>query len=180
MVQFGDFHFGDFQREFQLERALLLGWVTNNYWETNFRAHQPGQVSSRYRMMPYAGDFDESRAHRFGIESMHHTPVFQHLGELIVSDDLLPESGSLLTLPELPIAVLHIKASDDEKGIIARLLNASDSSQQVTVQSGLLKITGAKLCDLLERPTDTINVSDGEVVVDIEPRRIAVLHLQVE
>ncbi|HVU10539.1 MAG TPA: glycoside hydrolase family 38 C-terminal domain-containing protein, partial [Phototrophicaceae bacterium] len=31
MVQFGDFHFGHYQMDFHLERALLLGWVTNNY-----------------------------------------------------------------------------------------------------------------------------------------------------
>ncbi|MBK8049893.1 MAG: hypothetical protein IPK16_23995 [Anaerolineales bacterium] len=46
MIQLGDFHFGDNQVEFNLERPMLLGWVTNNYWETNFRAHQPGEVTA--------------------------------------------------------------------------------------------------------------------------------------
>ena len=32
MVQFGDFHFGANQPGFALERAMLLGWVTNTYW----------------------------------------------------------------------------------------------------------------------------------------------------
>lgn len=182
MVQLGDFHFGDFQREIQLERALMLGWVTNNYWETNFRAHQPGRVSSRYRIMPYAGNFDEARAHRFGLEAMHHTPVMQHLGEVTVSEtELLPTAGSLLSLPELPIAVLHVKATDSNLGIILRLLNASDAHQTATIGSGLLKITGASRCDLLERPLDTIDVSSNATIeVDIEPRRLAVIHLQVE
>jgi hypothetical protein len=49
MVQLGDFHFAHNQAECTLERAMLLGWVTNNYWETNFRPHQPGQVGSGLR-----------------------------------------------------------------------------------------------------------------------------------
>jgi alpha-mannosidase len=62
MVQLGDFHFGHNQAGFALERALLLGWVTNTYWETNFRAQQPGMVTARYRVQPYAGAFDEAGA----------------------------------------------------------------------------------------------------------------------
>jgi alpha-mannosidase len=180
MVQLGDFHFGDFQREFHLEQALLLGWVTNNYWETNFRAHQPGQVSSRYRILPYAGTFDEARAHRFGTEAMHNIPIMQHLGEATVSDTTLPAAGTLLTLPQAPIAVLHIKSAQDNNGLIVRLLNASDTTQAATLQSGLLQIISASQCDLLEKPLDIIAVSDGRISVNIEARRIAVLHLQIE
>ena len=69
MVQLGDFHFGHNQAEFTLERAMLLGWVTNNYWETNFRAHQPGRVHARYRLLPRQGGFDEVKAHRFRARS---------------------------------------------------------------------------------------------------------------
>ena len=60
MVQLGDFHFAKHQSEFVLERPMLLGWVTNSYWETNFRAHQPGRVHAHYRIQPHAGAFDES------------------------------------------------------------------------------------------------------------------------
>jgi alpha-mannosidase len=179
MVQLGGFHFGDFQQDFNLERSLLLGWVTNNYWDTNFRAHQPGQVSYRYRIIPYSGAFDEARAHRFGLEAMNNVPLFQHLGEETTSGDLLPESGSLLILPDFPTTVQRIKTSQDGKGIIIRLLNASDANHTAVIQSGLLTITSASRCDLLEKPIDTIQVSDGQIQVTIEPRRIAVLHLEV-
>ena len=35
MVQLGDFHFGQQLKEFELKRAMLLGWVTNNYFPFN-------------------------------------------------------------------------------------------------------------------------------------------------
>ena len=44
MVQLGDFHFVQDQEKVMLERAMLLGWVTNNYWETNFPGAQPLQT----------------------------------------------------------------------------------------------------------------------------------------
>ena len=81
MVQLGDFHFAQNQRDVNLERAMLLGWVTNNYWETNFPGAQPGVVTARYAILPYAGDFDEARAHRFAAEAEHARPLVQHLGE---------------------------------------------------------------------------------------------------
>ena len=71
LIQLGGFHFGHNEYHFDLERALLVGWVTNNYWETNFRAHQPGMVYARYRILPYNGAFDQARAHRFGLEAAH-------------------------------------------------------------------------------------------------------------
>src|SRR5436309_6626023 len=107
MVQLGDFHFGHNQSHFELERALYLSWVTNNYWETNFRAYQPGKVTARYVVLPHQGGFDESSAHRFGMEVS--TPVImQSAFELARPNANLPRASRLLTLPEPPIVVLHV------------------------------------------------------------------------
>lgn len=180
MVQLGDFHFGHFQREFHLEQALLLGWVTNNYWETNFRAHQPGAVSARYRILPYAGAFNEARAHRFGLEAMHPLPLFQHMGEPPAESPALPEEGALLRLPEPPVFVAHIQPADDDAGgLLIRLQNASDTPQTARIESGLLTIASAHRCDLLGSVTGALTVSDGGVSVDVPARRIAVVRLHI-
>lgn len=170
MVQLGDFHFGHYQMEFDLDASTLLGWITNNYWETNFRAHQPGQVQARYRVQPYEGAFDESIAHRFGAEALNELPVFQHMGEDMTSDDPLPATGTLLNLPGSPIVTLHIKQADDSDGMIIRLLNASDEEQTATLSSNLLAIQSASICDLLEHPMEDLAVSDGTIEVTIPQR----------
>ncbi len=180
MIQLGDFHFGDYQMDFTLERPMLLGWVTNNYWETNFRAHQPGRVTARYRLQPYAGGFDESRAHRFGLEAANAAPLIQHLGEAPAAPTTLPASGTLLNLPSGAVQTLHVEESQDGSGIVVRLLNASDAPQTAVISSGLLKITEAVQCDLLENPFAVLTVTDGAVRLEIEPRRVAVLLLKAE
>ncbi len=179
MVQLGDFHFG---HKFSLGHSLFLGWVTNTYWETNFRASQPGPVYARYRLQPYQGAFDEAQAHHFGLDVAHARPLFQHLGENTADDNYMyPTNGSLLSLPDPDSQVLtvHIKPAVEESGIIVRLLNASDEEQVVTIGSGLLQIVKAHKCSLLEVPEDVLDVLDGEVSLHLSPRRVTTIQLEV-
>jgi hypothetical protein len=172
MVQFGNFHFGDYQMQFTLDKAMLLGWVTNNYWETNFRAHQPGRVTARYVIQPYTGGFDEGRAHKLGLEAINAAPVMQHMGEVPAETLELPASGTLLQLPDAPVLPIHVKAARDGKRVLVRLLNASDETQSATVGSGLLKIGSATQCDLLENAEGDLSVNNGAVTFEIPARAI--------
>jgi len=183
MVQLGDFHFGHRQSTFELETALLLGWVTNNYWGTNFRAHQPGEVRSHYRILPYAGQFNESSAHRFGAESAHHNALLQTLGEPMKAEPSLPQHGQLLRLPSdvdttSSVLTLHIQSKQD--GSIIRLLNASDNPTTAQIQSGLLKIKRAWEATLLAEKQGELIVDDGGIALDILPREIKVILVELE
>jgi alpha-mannosidase len=186
MVQLGGFHFGHNQAGFKLEQALLLGWVTNNYWETNFRAHQPGRVHARYYLRPHAGGFDEAQAHRFGWEAANSRPLLQHLGEERANrQPLLPASGSLLQLPgsgnePSPVLTLHVKPSADQGEVVVRLLNTSDKEQSVEIGSGLLRIIRAQVCDIVETPLSAVDVSEGIVRLHMPARRVATIQLGVE
>lgn len=181
LVMLGDFHFGDYQQEFNLGQATLLGWVSNTYWETNFRAHQPGRVRSRYRLYPHAGGFDEAQAHRWGLETAHDEPLAQPLGEPQITQPALPMAGSLLTLPEPPVLVLHIKPAGDvgaaAGSVLVRLLNASDQPQPATLGSALLRIVAAQECDLFANPVAELPVTQGQVTVTLAPRQVKVVRL---
>jgi hypothetical protein len=185
MVQLGDFHFAHNQAEFTLERALLLGWVTDNYWETNFRPHQPGRVHARYRILPHLGGFNELQAHRFGLEAAYAQPLLQHLGEPERHPPLLPEAGALLRLPqnvspESPVLTLHIKAAERPPGVIVRLFNASDQPQPAEIGSGVLRILSAQWCDLLEKTQGSIEVQNGTATLNLPARRVTAVLLNVE
>jgi alpha-mannosidase len=174
MVQLGDFHFAHNQQEVTLERAMFLGWITNNYWETNFPGAQPGTVTARYAILPYAGDFDESRAHRFASDTEHSRPLVQHLGEP-AAPELLPESGTLLHLPQHPILTLNLRAHDN--GALLTLFNASDETQTACISSGLIHIESAHRCDMFGNQLETLTVNNGAVEVIIAPRQTTALFL---
>ena len=105
-------------------------------------------------------------------------PLIQHFGEAPAEPTRLPASGSLLRLPSSSVLPIHVKAAADQSGIIVRLLNASEQAQTVTIQSGLLQITQAWLCDLLENRKGDLVISGGAVSVDIPARRMAVVWLK--
>ena len=180
MVQLGDFTFGRNQAHFTLSRSLLLGWITNNYWETNFRAHQPGQVSACYWLLPHQGPFIEAAAHRFGAEATVPAQL-QHLGEPPVATSLLlPESGTLLHLPAEPVLTIAIKPAASDEGIVLHLLNASDAPARARVASAVLRLETAERCDLIERPQEAIPLTaDGTLTLELAPRGLACLRLTV-
>jgi alpha-mannosidase len=173
MVQLGDFHFAHNQQDVALERAMLLGWVTNNYWETNFPGAQPGVVTARYVVQPYAGEFDETLAHRFAAEAAHARPLVQHLGEPAAAE-LLPAAGTLLHLPQPPVLTLSLRAAPDE-GALLTLFNASDAPQTAIVASGLVHIRAAQRCDLFGDPLESLSVKDGSIEVMIASRQTVTL-----
>jgi alpha-mannosidase len=194
LVQFGDFHFGENREEFALDRALVLGWVATNYYNTNFRAHQPGVVRARYHLRPHEGSFDEARAHRAGAEADHWGVLAQPLADGGASPRF-PRSGRWFDLPEPPVLVLFVRpagrgdafldpdAVADETTLDGQvevgLLNASDDARTATVASGVLEITGARAVGVLGEEMDgpELDVDDDCVVVDIDPRMLRVVRL---
>jgi hypothetical protein len=173
VAQFGDFHFAHAQKDFKLERAWFLGWITSNYWACNFPGHQPNEVRARYCLRPHAGGYDETAAHRFGLEAAMPC-IVQNALEAPRPETPLPRSGSLLTLPEPPVLTQHVLpavwSGAGEDGILLRLMNASDEKQVAAVGSGLLRITGAARCDGLGATREPLDVQDGRVSLDLEAR----------
>jgi alpha-mannosidase len=175
MVQLGDFHFAHNQSKITLERAMLLGWVTNNYWETNFPGSQPRVVTARYSILPYGGVFNEARTHRFAAEVENSRPFVQHLGEPI-SQEKLPVAGTLVQLPEPPVLVLSLHGRFND-GAVLILFNASENMQTARISDGLINIQSAQLCDLFGNPMKPLLVSEGAVEIKMKPRQTVIIKL---
>ena len=100
----------------------FYSYVMNNYWHTNFKADQEGEVTFRYSIFPHNA-FNESDATKRGIES--NQPF------IVSAADANPgELKSLFTLENQNIILSTIKPSMDKKGIMLRLYNACSESQK--------------------------------------------------
>ncbi len=66
LVQTDGFGFGRESAELKREeRPLVLSWLVNNYWDTNFNARTDGRLRYHYVLEPYE-TFDPVAAHRLG------------------------------------------------------------------------------------------------------------------
>jgi hypothetical protein len=175
LAQVGGFQFGNAARSVDLARAWFLGWVTNNYFDSNFRAHQAGRVEARYVLRPHAGAFDEDATHRFG-EEVALEAVWAPASDPAAPEPDLPRQGSLLALEGKAVRLLHLLPAGDGQALV-RLGNASDRPTQARIAGTARPLGAAAHCDLFGRPGARVEVRDGACVVDIAPRAVATVRL---
>jgi alpha-mannosidase len=62
LVQVNGINTGRWQRSLPCSNGLVMSWVMNNYWFTNFPAAQGGGFSWRYSLQAFSGAFDQKTA----------------------------------------------------------------------------------------------------------------------
>ena len=65
LVQVNGINTGRWQQALPPHNGLVMSWVMNNYWFTNFPAAQGGTVHYRYSLSSYPGAFDRDKSARF-------------------------------------------------------------------------------------------------------------------
>ncbi len=65
IVQVNGINTGKWQKTLPAHNGLVMSWVMNNYWFTNFPATQRGELSYRYSISSYAGGFDPEASSGF-------------------------------------------------------------------------------------------------------------------
>jgi hypothetical protein len=128
LVQVGDFGFGrpqGFAR--RRPKPLLLGWVANNYWTTNYRPAQPGLLRFRYELRTHA-TYDPVLATHAGLDAA--CPVEVHP---VMSG--LPPARQLLRLDNPAVVPLQLALGDDGgDSLILILQNVSSMTEQCAIE----------------------------------------------
>jgi alpha-mannosidase len=106
--------------------SLLYSYVMNNYWETNYRAGQPGRARIRYAILPH-GRFDAAAAKRFGIERS------RPLVAVPLEEGRGPVPRLLADVRPSEVIVSRLKPSEDGQALMVRLFNASGRHQDATL-----------------------------------------------
>lgn len=162
LFQIGGFHYGRDLREANgLNHALLLAWPTNNYWNTNFRASQPGFVRFRYELAWNAG-YDPARSVKFAT-AVARPVVFHPAIELAKA----PANQTLLDGLPKSVTLVSLKPAADD-AVLMVLRNHSLESRELTLSFPGRSIRKVELLDTLEQVTGELS---GPLVI---PARAAV------
>lgn len=119
LVHFGDINIGRYYYRLKPETNHIYSWVLNNYWVTNFKASQQGELRWSYSLTSSA-DPSDMFATRFG--KGERTPLLSRVMLPSASADtteLLARSLIDLNVPNL--LLVNTTPSMDGKGIILHL-----------------------------------------------------------
>lgn len=160
MVQFGDINTGHYYYRMKPKTNHIFSWVLNNYWVTNFKASQEGELRWTYSITS-SGDNSDMFATRFGWGDRvpFLTRVMlpaQGAKETKLVSRLLIDLGvaNLLLVNSTPSVdgkgiVLHVREVEGDHGIldVRRLLEetGATSIQEVSILEEELKVLTSPL-----------------------------------
>lgn len=173
MVQIGDFNFARKSDSIARDKdPVLLAWPLNNYWDTNFRASQPGYVEINYLFQAH-GKFDPISN---PIENKSKTVPLE-IHPVINCQEEKTEHFFMLSNKEFH--VLHTKKSEDNLGIIFRLINRGQHKAEGTLTIPGKSIEDAYICTILEEEQSPVQISDNAATITLIPNQITTVKLIV-
>ena len=140
MVQFGAINTGRYYYRLDPQTNHIYSWVLNNYWVTNFKASQAGELRWRYSISS-AADPSDRFATQFG--RGERVPLLSRI--------MLPRVGasetslvnkSLIDLQAPNLLLVNLSPSMDGEGIVLHLRELEGEGATVDIQK-LLQDTGA-------------------------------------
>lgn len=172
LVMFGGFNFGRNHASLKRDKnPLLVAWATNNYWETNFRGSQPGLIQLKYAFNSQSGytAADIASQARQIIDS----PIVY---QVVNCDD--ETKGQLLDIKGEGVKVVYVKAAEDKKGLVLRVLNLSGKEVAAEIRLPGRSISAAWRCGTTENKLGTLPVADAKLKVLLSPREITSIRIE--
>lgn len=146
LVQLGGLNLGKFSRIADPESNSVYSWVFNNYWTTNFRAYQEGELKWSYKLTS-SDDTSTAFATKFGWDER--IPMPSRVFPGLVQDNA-SQWRSLFSFPE-GLLLVSARPCDDKSGIILQIREVNGNpyanitwDDVISSWSGLKVSTGAK------------------------------------
>ena len=140
LVQFGDINTGRYYYRLNPKTNHIYSWVLNNYWVTNFKASQEGELRWKYTITSTA-DRSNSFATRFGWGER--IPLKSRILYPSINENSNPLiSRSVIDLNALNLILVNTIPSVDGKGIILHIRETEGDHARINIDK-LLEETNA-------------------------------------
>ena len=158
LVQFGDINVGKWQQLATVERPHVYSWILNNYWFTNFRATQEGELKWSYYLTS-TEDTSNAAATRFGWESrIPLVPRVLPPGKTATREPNL--SRSIINVGSPNILLVEARPAYYSDGIILHLREVNGEQAAIDLSSQPI-VSGV-------RGGDVVNVLEATLAEDVK------------
>jgi alpha-mannosidase len=170
LLTIGDINRDTFKSPMPVDSGHLFSYAFNNYWFTNYKASQGGEMTFGYSLtsMP---KYDPAAAARFG-ESVRN-PLIATVMES--SKDAGATTASICSVSTPNVTVQAVKKAESGKGIIIRLRELSGTKTAATLTLNAGKLKSAYLCNLVEDPQTPLQLAKGKLNVTVPANGLVTL-----
>ncbi|MGB7516353.1 MAG: polysaccharide lyase family protein [Candidatus Acidiferrum sp.] len=179
LVTLGDINRGTWPEEFKPKSSTVFSYAMNNYWHTNYRAVQGGEITFRY-VMTSGSSLSPAVLSRLGRAAMTPLEVDQVIDQDKVGNPdrpLEPAPLSFLQVDAPGVTVESWKAADDGNGAVLRLLEIAGAGTSATLHFPLLHLQKAFLCTAVEDNLNEIPVQAQSLEITLKPHEIATVRI---
>lgn len=168
LITLGTFNNETFKSPLPLDNGHIYAYVMNNYWFTNYKASQGGDMTFRFSLtsMP---SYDRVAATKFG--QTVRNPLLGISAKGVSRQSSKHESKSvrisLCSAEPSNVVIQTIKQAESGKGLIIRLREVGGKKTQATITLPPSHFMQAKQCNLVEVEGRELSISKGKVVVGI-------------
>lgn len=164
--QVGGFTYGRFRDpdgSVPRETPMLIAWLTNNYWMTNFQADQGGELRFSFWLLP--GEKRPLGAAALAALTYAHPPA----AHIYAGRGALRHEAMSLLAPELS-GLLLTRVEKDGDGIALTLLNPDDESVTARVGGGVIRPERGWRTTLAGQPLEALACAGGVATIPVGPR----------
>ncbi len=158
----------------QVTRGHISALVLLNNYRTNFTPYQTGEALFRFSLTSFPPDPSGGRSRDFGYGVCL---PFECASISGAQEGPLPPSTSWLTIQPANAMLLALKAAEDDRGTIVRLLETEGQDTDVTVSVRAFCVTRAFRTTLTEEDLEEILCRGGEVTFPLRACSVTTLRL---
>jgi alpha-mannosidase len=180
LVCLGDIVRGTWPEKFTPRSGTIFSYVMNNYYFTNYAAGQGGDFNFRY-VFTSGKELSPADLSRLGREEMSPLETDQITSQdkaINFARPLDSAQASFLQVREPGVVLETWKTAEDGKGTILRFLEVADKDDTVAVDTPLLEVSSAWMCDALERKQEPLRVLSHGFVFPVKPFQIVTVRLE--
>jgi len=168
----GDINRDTFKSPLPIDNGHLYAYVFNNYWFTNYKASQDGELTFRFALtsMP---KYDAVAASRFG-QSVRN-PLMAVVGT--AAQGKMPEKASFCLVKPSNVVVQAVKGAESGNGTIIRLRELAGKTTKATIALPK-KFTKAWACNLVEDQQSELKIDGGRVSVTVPANGLATIEVR--
>ncbi|MCX6377210.1 MAG: glycosyl hydrolase-related protein, partial [Armatimonadetes bacterium] len=174
LMTIGDLNRDTFKSPLPIENGHMYGYVFNNYWFTNYKASQGGEMVFRFALTSMK-KYDPTAASRFGQSARISLPAAVCEAS---SGAVGPAPGSFCSASPSNVVIQAVKRAESGTGVVIRLREVAGVKTVAQLKLGPRGFKEAWSCNLVEEPQSKLRISSGKVSVPLPANGLATVLLK--